>query len=187
VADITLAADGHDSFADGPQCGNHGFSLRTRRAMNNIRHFNVPRVTEDGALRVVEGFGTTPAPVTSCTIGGECRVGDNENVIAPLPSCGVARFLILLEGPWATLIVRELLHGPHRFSRLRDALPGISPHTLTSRLRRFEKVGVVRRSVFSEVPPRVEYELTELGESLRPVLEAMATWALTVNVDAKTG
>lgn len=114
-------------------------------------------------------------------------MGDNENVIAPLPSCGVARFLVLLEGPWATLIVRELLHGPLRFSRLRDALPGISPHTLTSRLRRFEQVGVVRRSIYAEVPPRVEYELTDLGESLRPVLEAMAMWALTVRVESRTG
>ena len=52
-----------------------------------------------------------------------------------LPECGVARFLTLLNGPWATLIVRELLHGPHRFTELRAALPGISPHTLTSQAR----------------------------------------------------
>jgi DNA-binding HxlR family transcriptional regulator len=97
-----------------------------------------------------------------------------------LPECGVARFLVLLEGPWATLIVRELLHGPMRFSRLRDTLPGISPHTLTRRLRQFEAFGIVDRVAYAEVPPRVEYKLTPLGESLRTVLEAMATWALTV-------
>lgn len=97
-----------------------------------------------------------------------------------LPECGVARFLVLLDGPWATLIVRELCAGPRRFNQLREALPGISPHTLTRRLRRFEAYGVVTRSVYAEVPPRVEYALTPLGGNLRPVLEAMAAWALTV-------
>lgn len=97
-----------------------------------------------------------------------------------LPECGVARFLALLEGPWATLIVRELLHGSLRFGQLRDALPGISPHTLTSRLRQFEAHGLVTRTVYAEVPPRVEYELTPLGGQLRPVLNAMSDWALSV-------
>ncbi|MDX2697067.1 transcriptional regulator [Streptomyces ipomoeae] len=97
-----------------------------------------------------------------------------------LPECGVARFLALLNGPWATLIVRELLRGPHRFTELRDALPGISPHTLTSRLRQFEVHGIVTRTTYAEIPPRVEYELTSLGEGLRDVLEAMATWAAAV-------
>ncbi len=97
-----------------------------------------------------------------------------------LPECGVARFLELLEGPWATLIVRELLRGPLRFSELRRGLPGISPHTLTRRLRRFETYGVVSRRAYAEVPPRVEYELTELGLRLKPVLEGMAEWSLSV-------
>jgi DNA-binding HxlR family transcriptional regulator len=97
-----------------------------------------------------------------------------------LPECGVARFLALLNGPWATLIVRELLRGPHRFTELRDALPGISPHTLTSRLRQFEAHGIVTRTSYPEIPPRVEYELTPLGEGLRGVLEAMGAWAMAV-------
>ncbi|MFJ3955990.1 winged helix-turn-helix transcriptional regulator [Arthrobacter sp. NPDC090010] len=97
-----------------------------------------------------------------------------------LPDCGVARFLVLLEGPWATLIVRELLPGPRRFGELRNALPGISAHTLTSRLRRFEQHGIVTRTSFAENPPRVEYELTALGQGLRTVLESMSDWALTV-------
>ncbi|MET8977459.1 helix-turn-helix domain-containing protein [Streptomyces sp. NPDC004539] len=98
----------------------------------------------------------------------------------PLPECGVARFLVLLNGPWATLIVRELLHGPHRFTELREALPGISPHTLTSRLRQFERHGLVTRTAYGEIPPRVEYALTPLGAGLRDVLSAMETWALAV-------
>lgn len=94
-----------------------------------------------------------------------------------LPECGVARFLTLLNGPWATLIVRELLPGPLRFTELRNALPGISPHTLTSRLRQFETYGIVTRTTYPEIPPRVEYQLTPAGERLRDVLDAMAAWA----------
>ncbi|MGO4612711.1 winged helix-turn-helix transcriptional regulator [Nocardia sp. 2YAB30] len=97
-----------------------------------------------------------------------------------LPECGVARFLTLLNGPWATLIVRELLRGPHRFTELRDALPGISPHTLTSRLRQFEAHCIVTRTIYAQIPPRVEYALTPLGEGLRDVLDAMGTWAMAV-------
>jgi len=92
------------------------------------------------------------------------------------PCCGVARFLTLLDGPWATLVVRELLHGPKRFTELRSALAGISAHTLTHRLRSFERHGLVTRTAFAETPPRVVYELTPLGEGLREVLEAMRKW-----------
>ncbi|WP_307678471.1 helix-turn-helix domain-containing protein [Streptomyces sp. V4I2] len=80
----------------------------------------------------------------------------------------------------ATTGERELLRGPHRFTELRDALPGISPHTLTSRLRQFERHGIVIRTAYAEIPPRVEYWLTPLGEGLREVLDAMATWAVAV-------
>ena len=97
-----------------------------------------------------------------------------------LPECGVARFLVLLNGPWATLVVRELLSGPRRFTELREALTGISPHTLTGRLRQFEKYGIVTRTAYPEIPPRVEYRLTPLGEGLREVLEAMGTWAMSI-------
>lgn len=103
-----------------------------------------------------------------------------EDVVTALPECGIARFLTLLEGPWATLIVRELLQGPHRFTELRAALPRISPHTLTRRLRQFENHGIVTRTSYPEIPPRVEYRLTELGEGLRAVLDAMNTWAMSI-------
>lgn len=71
------------------------------------------------------------------------------------------------------------MRAARRFGQLRDALPGISAHTLTRRLRRFEAYGVVDRTVHSEVPPRVEYALP-LGEKLRPVLDAMALWSQQV-------
>ncbi|MFC8511754.1 winged helix-turn-helix transcriptional regulator [Streptomyces sp. NPDC057257] len=76
--------------------------------------------------------------------------------------------------------MRELLRGPHRFTELGDALPGISPHILTSRLRQFERRGIVVRTAYAEIPPRVEYRLTPVGEGLRAVLDTMAAWAVTV-------
>lgn len=103
-----------------------------------------------------------------------------------LPECGVARFLMLCNGPWATLIVRELLHGPQRFGELREALPGISAHTLTSRLRSFEERGILTRTAYAEIPPRVVYELTDLGRELRPVLDAMNAWGSTAPASAFT-
>ena len=78
---------------------------------------------------------------------------------------------------WATLIVRELLHGPRRFGELREALPGISAHTLTNRLRLFESRGIVIRRAYAEVPPRVVYELTDLGRSCSRFLTPCARGA----------
>ncbi|WP_380162000.1 winged helix-turn-helix transcriptional regulator [Kineococcus sp. R86509] len=98
----------------------------------------------------------------------------------PWHECGIARFLKLLDGPWATLVVRELLPGPRRFTELRRALVGVSAHTLTNRLRQFEAYGIVTRTVYAEVPPRVEYQLTDIGLGLRSVLEAMDEWASSV-------
>lgn len=95
----------------------------------------------------------------------------------PLPECPIARFLTVLDGPWATLIVRELLTGPKRFTELRTALPGISPKTLSSRLKRLEHTGLATRTAYAEVPPRVEYELTPAGGRLDTVLATMAEWA----------
>ncbi|MGP5733060.1 winged helix-turn-helix transcriptional regulator [Leucobacter sp. UCMA 4100] len=103
-----------------------------------------------------------------------------------LPECGVARFLMLFNGPWATLIVRELMHGPQRFGELREALDGISAHTLTNRLRLFEARGIVTRTAYAEIPPRVVYELTELGWQLRPVLDAMYIWGMAAPASAFT-
>ncbi|MEA5122634.1 winged helix-turn-helix transcriptional regulator [Xanthomonas floridensis] len=100
------------------------------------------------------------------------------------PCCGVARFFQLLEGPWASLIVRELLAGPRRFTELRQALQGISAHTLTSRLRQFEASGLVVRTAYAQTPPRVVYELTPLGEGLRSVFDALREWGESVPVEA---
>ncbi|MBW6436440.1 helix-turn-helix transcriptional regulator [Actinoplanes hulinensis] len=92
------------------------------------------------------------------------------------PGCGVERTLRVLDGKWATLVVRELLAGPKRFTELRAALGAPSAKTLTDRLRALEHQGVLTRTVFAEVPPRVVYELTARGHSLSGVLHAMPAW-----------
>ncbi|WP_132120861.1 winged helix-turn-helix transcriptional regulator [Actinocrispum wychmicini] len=90
--------------------------------------------------------------------------------------CGVARTLQVLDGKWTTLVVRELLMGPKRFGELRAALGDPSAKTLTDRLRALEHQGVLTRTVYAEIPPRVVYELTGKGRSLQDVLYAMLRW-----------
>lgn len=90
--------------------------------------------------------------------------------------CTIERTLDVIGGKWATLILRELFGGTRRFGELRGRLTGVSPKTLTDRLRELEAHGVVSRAVYAEVPPRVEYTLTEKGRALWPILEAMGAW-----------
>jgi DNA-binding HxlR family transcriptional regulator len=92
------------------------------------------------------------------------------------PGCGVERALRVLDGKWATLVVRELLLGPRRFGELRAAVGNPSAKTLTDRLRLMEHQGILTRTVFAEVPPRVVYELTERGHTLSGILHAMLVW-----------
>jgi DNA-binding HxlR family transcriptional regulator len=96
--------------------------------------------------------------------------------LRPTSGCPIERALLVLDGTWSTLIIRELLTGPKRFGELRTALAIGSPKTLTERLRILEHQGVLTRTVYPEVPPRVVYELTTRGHSFRSVLEAMAEW-----------
>lgn len=97
----------------------------------------------------------------------------------PASGCGIERTLQVLDGSWTTLVVRELLGGPKRFTELRRALGSPSAKTLTERLRRLEQQGVLTRTVYAEVPPRVVYALTERGHSLRVVLLSMLAWGET--------
>lgn len=106
--------------------------------------------------------------------------GDVEVVIPfDLPFCPIERTLEVLDSKWTALLLRDLLLGTRRFGELRRSLAGISPKTLTDRLRGLEEQGIVQRTIYPEVPPRVEYALTDYGQTLRPVLEAMAAWGLT--------
>ena len=93
-----------------------------------------------------------------------------------LPDCPVATTVQLIGNKWKLLILRDLLARPWRFNELRRDLDGISQKVLTESLRSLEEDGIVSRTVYAEVPPRVEYALTELGESMRPILDAMQAW-----------
>lgn len=92
------------------------------------------------------------------------------------PECGVERTLAVIGGKWTTLVLRELLAGTRRYSDLKRALGRVSPKTLTGRLRHLEAEGLLTRTVHAEVPPRVEYTLTERGESLGEIIAAMGRW-----------
>lgn len=93
-----------------------------------------------------------------------------------MPVCPVATTVALIGSKWKLLIMRNLLSRPWRFNELKKDLDGISQKVLTDSLRSMEADGLLTRTVYPEVPPRVEYTLTELGYSLRPILEAMRVW-----------
>lgn len=93
-----------------------------------------------------------------------------------LPACPVEITMRLIGDKWKILIIRDLLTGTKRFGELRKSLNGISQKVLTNNLRDMEKSGLVHREVFAEVPPRVEYSLTDTGWSLNPVLDSMVKW-----------
>ena len=93
-----------------------------------------------------------------------------------LPACPVETTLTLIGDKWKVLILRDLLSGTKRFGELRKSVGTVSQKVLTTQLRQMEANGLIVRTVYAEVPPRVEYALTELGYSLRPVLDAMVTW-----------
>ena len=93
-----------------------------------------------------------------------------------LPACPVETTLTLISSKWKVLIVRDLLGGTKRFGELQRSVGNVSQKVLTAQLREMEEDGLVDRKVYPEVPPRVEYSLTELGRSLEPVLSAMWNW-----------
>ena len=93
-----------------------------------------------------------------------------------LPECPVAATVQLIGNKWKLLIIRNLLVRPWRFNELQKDLEGISRKVLTDSLRSMEADGIITRTVYAEVPPKVEYALSELGESMRPILASMQTW-----------
>lgn len=93
-----------------------------------------------------------------------------------LPECPVATTVSLIGSKWKLLIMRNLLVRPWRFNELKKSLEGISQKVLTDSLRSMEEDGIITRTVYPEVPPRVEYALSELGESMRPIINSMESW-----------
>ena len=93
-----------------------------------------------------------------------------------LPACPVETTLMLIGDKWKVLILRDLLPGTKRFGELKKSIGNVSQKVLTAQLRDMERNGLVNRKVYPEVPPRVEYSLTELGRSLKSILDAMWDW-----------
>ena len=93
-----------------------------------------------------------------------------------LPACPVETTLTLIGNKWKVLILRDLMGGTKRFGELKRSLGNVTQKVLTAQLRDMEENGLVHRQVYAEVPPRVEYNLTDLGKSLKPVLDAMWAW-----------
>ena len=93
-----------------------------------------------------------------------------------LPECPIATTVQLIWSKWKLLIMRNLLQRPWRFNELKKDLDGISQKVLTDSLRSMEEDGIITRTVYPEVPPRVKYALSDVGESMRPILTAMQEW-----------
>lgn len=96
-----------------------------------------------------------------------------------MPACPVATTVALIGSKWKLLIIRNLLARPWRFNELKKDLEGISQKVLTDSLRSLEADGIITRTAYPEVPPRVEYALSELGESMRPIINSMETWGIS--------
>ncbi len=96
-----------------------------------------------------------------------------------LPECPVATTVQLIGSKWKLLILRNLLQRPWRFNEMKKALDGISQKVLTDSLRSMEADGLITRTVYPEVPPRVEYALSDLGQSMRPIIKAMEEWGIS--------
>ena len=110
------------------------------------------------------------------TIGGEEMSEVKKEQEGQLPACPVETTLMLISDKWKVLILRDLLSGRRRFGELRKSIGHVSQKVLTAQLRQMEASGLLTRKVYAEVPPRVEYTLTELGYSLKPILDAMSVW-----------
>lgn len=120
----------------------------------------------------MQHYNYNVTPKNECIIYGDAYMKTKDE----LPACPVATTVQLIGSKWKLLIMRNLLQRPWRFNELQKDLEGISQKVLTDSLRSMEADGIITRTVYPEVPPRVEYALSELGESMRPILNAMETW-----------
>lgn len=100
----------------------------------------------------------------------------DQNTTRELPACPVETTFMLIGDKWKVLILRDLIPGTKRFGELKKSIGNVSPKVLTAQLRDMEESGLVTRQVYAEVPPKVEYSLTELGKSLKPILDSMQDW-----------
>jgi len=118
--------------------------------------------------------------VCLCGFAAENFLEENEmeakTDINSLPACPVETTLTLIGSKWKVLILRDLIDGKKRFGELKRSIGSVSQKVLTAQLREMEADGLVIRTVYAEVPPRVEYELSEIGMTLKPILDSLWTW-----------
>ena len=105
--------------------------------------------------------------------------------VKELPACPVETTLTLISDKWEVLILRDLMPGKKRFGELKKSIGNVSQKVLTAQLREMEQSGLLTRTVYPEVPPRVEYTLTDLGCSLKPILDAMQNWGEAYQAKSK--
>ena len=126
---------------------------------------------------VLTACGGKRAQENACAQGREISLAMKEwKGKQELPACPVETTLMLIGDKWKVLILRDLLPGTKRFGELKKSIGNVSQKVLTANLRSMEESGLLTRKVYAEVPPRVEYTLTETGYSLKPVLDAMVAW-----------
>ena len=99
-----------------------------------------------------------------------------KEILKELPACPVETTLTLISDKWKVLILRDLMPGTKRFGELKKSIGHVTQKVLTAQLRQMEESGLLTRKVYAEVPPRVEYALSDLGETMRPILDAMQEW-----------
>lgn len=121
-------------------------------------------------------YGIIRYKVTSRNYEVDVMDMSEQKTVKELPACPVETTLTLIGDKWKVLILRDLLTGTKRFGELKKSIGKVSQKVLTAQLRDMEQSGLVNRKVYAEVPPRVEYSLTELGQSLNPILDAMRNW-----------
>ncbi|MED3729640.1 winged helix-turn-helix transcriptional regulator [Priestia endophytica] len=99
-----------------------------------------------------------------------------------ISECPIEKTMNVIGGKWTFLILRELFTGPKRFGEMQKSLKGVSPRTLSLRLKELENEEIITRKIYSEIPPHVEYSLTDKGKTMRPIFEAMKEWGNTWDV-----
>lgn len=118
----------------------------------------------------VAEYGFTLRGGMLCNMDTRCT--DSEKTVV----CLIEKALDVLQGKWTFLILRDLFEGTRRFGELRKSLHGISPKTLSERLKGLEEKGIIKRTAYPTIPPMVEYSLTEKGSSLKPIIKEMKLW-----------
>ena len=152
-----------------------GLFLACCNNKNFLNNFKI-RCFQSEILNKLNPYGIIINKVSQRNFALEAITMSEQKNAKNLPACPVETTLTLIGDKWKVLILRDLLPGTKRFGELKKSIGNVSQKVLTAQLRAMEESGLLTRKVYAEVPPRVEYTLTELGYSLKPILDAMRNW-----------